>query len=118
MVPSALHAVGQFPRNGSGKADRRAVAALLEARMKASDHVSELVPGAERLMSVILEAPPALDSRLVRTAPTLFDAAMDSLAIVALIRASIRAPTGPCSSLKGFPLPCEAGLRRWSRWAA
>ncbi|WP_435258463.1 non-ribosomal peptide synthetase [Thioclava sp. FR2] len=84
MVPTALHAVQQFPRNSSGKADRKAVLAIIAARNDMNDRSEPLGAGAERLMAAIMEAAPALDRRLVRTAPSLFDAGMDSLAFVAL----------------------------------
>ena len=84
MVPSALYAVGQFPRNSSGKADRKAVTAIIAARNDVTDDTMPLDKGAERLMAAIMEAAPSLDRRLVRSAPSLFDAGMDSLAFVAL----------------------------------
>jgi len=83
MVPSAIHFVPLFPRNASGKADRKAVADLIVAREAARER-PQLAPGAEALMGAILDTAPLLDRNRVLSAPSLFDAGMDSLSFVAL----------------------------------
>ena len=83
MVPSAIHTLAFFPRNSSGKADRKAVAEVIAAREAASD-LPALAPEAALLMEAILGAAPLLDRGRILSAPSLFDAGMDSLSFVAL----------------------------------
>ncbi|MCO8146563.1 amino acid adenylation domain-containing protein [Rhodovulum tesquicola] len=83
MLPSAIHALALFPRSSSGKVDRKAVAEVIAAREVESD-LPPLAPAAALLMEAILGAAPLLDRARILSAPSLFDAGMDSLSFVAL----------------------------------
>lgn len=86
MVPSTIFCVPEFPKNASGKMDRRALAEMLAetAQAEAADEQSDLSPEASILLKAILTYAPLLSRRNIMGAKTLFEAGMDSLAFVSV----------------------------------
>lgn len=89
MVPAMIFCVAEFPKNASGKMDRKALAAMLEdaAHTDAGDDsidVAGLSREAGILLNAILRFAPLLRPRDVMRAKNLFDAGMDSLAFVSV----------------------------------
>lgn len=84
MIPAEVIALNAFPRNASGKTDRRGVAKAIAA-LKVDTSCPRLGHGstAERLLEEILRIAPALSRGRVVAADNLLDAGMDSLAFVA-----------------------------------
>lgn len=84
MVPSALRPIAEFPRNGSGKADRPRICEMLaepaaqpERRKPAAP---EIFPVRRFLVETALRINPALGRPAILEAMNLMDAGMDSLA--------------------------------------
>ena len=84
MLPSALRPIAEFPRNGSGKADRPRISEMLaepaaqpERRKPATP---EIFPVRRFLVETALRINPALSRPAILEAMNLMDAGMDSLA--------------------------------------
>ena len=89
MVPAMIFCIATFPKNASGKMDRKALAAMLQdaAHSDARDDSSNtagLSREADLLLKAILRFAPLLRPRDVMRAKNLFDAGMDSLAFVSV----------------------------------
>jgi amino acid adenylation domain-containing protein len=86
MVPSTIFLVGEFPKNASGKVDRKALAAELARRGTAENlpAAQPLADDEETLLSAILSQAPQLDRCAIRAAGNLFEAGIDSLAFTGL----------------------------------
>lgn len=84
MVPSALICLPEFPKNSSGKVDRRALAGTLAASAASIDDEEDpdLPKDARLLLKSVLTHAPMLDKQNVMTAKNLFDAGMDSLSFI------------------------------------
>lgn len=86
MVPSMIFCVPQFPRNASGKMDRKALADVLQ-RM-ASDPGDQIDVALSREADILMQAihlfAPLLSTNNIMSAKNLFDAGMDSLAFVSV----------------------------------
>ena len=86
MVPAMIFCVPAFPKNSSGKVDRKALSAQLEERAEA-DHdidMSGMPDEARVLLKSILTHAPLLSIDNVMHAKNLFDAGMDSLAFISV----------------------------------
>jgi amino acid adenylation domain-containing protein len=86
MLPSTIFCVPEFPKNASGKMDRKALAELLgeTAKVDAADEVTDLSAEANTLLKAIKTYAPLLSRADIMSAKTLFDAGMDSLAFVSV----------------------------------
>lgn len=86
MLPSMIFCVPEFPKNASGKMDRKALAGSLGDRAHGADEfdLSDLPAEGKILMNAILTHAPLLDPAQVLAASSLFDAGMDSLAFVSV----------------------------------
>ena len=85
MVPAMIFCVAEFPKNASGKMDRKALAAMLADVAHADDDPpSDLSREADILLAAILRHAPLLNRRNILRASNLFDAGMDSLAFVSV----------------------------------
>jgi amino acid adenylation domain-containing protein len=86
MVPSMIFCVPEFPKNASGKVDRKALGAELMDKAKHDHEVDtpDLVPEARVLLNAILKHAPLLSIDNVMNAKNLFDAGMDSLAFISV----------------------------------
>jgi amino acid adenylation domain-containing protein len=86
MVPSMIFCVAEFPKNASGKMDRRALSEMLvvAAQDDSDEDTSNLSREAEILLKAILTHAPLLSRRNIMRAKNLFDAGMDSLAFVSV----------------------------------
>lgn len=84
MVPSMIFCVPEFPKNASGKMDRKALAEILRAVATDSDTDELASPEAATLMQAIKMFAPLLSSSNIQRAKNLFDAGMDSLAFVSV----------------------------------
>ena len=86
MVPSAIFCVPEFPKNASGKLDRRALAEQLADRAEADPVAddAELSREASILLQAIQTYAPLLRRADIMQARTLFAAGMDSLAFVSV----------------------------------
>ncbi|MGI9271188.1 MAG: non-ribosomal peptide synthetase [Woeseiaceae bacterium] len=86
MVPSTIFCVPEFPKNASGKMDRKALAEMLakSAQSEPENEQTDLSPEANILLKAILTYAPLLSRRNILNAKTLFDAGMDSLAFVSV----------------------------------
>lgn len=83
MIPADVIVLNAFPRNASGKADRRGVAQTITALEGQARH-DRLGPTGDALLAAILSVAPALSRARVLAADNLLDAGMDSLSFVAL----------------------------------
>ncbi len=86
MVPASIVCLPEFPKNASGKIDRKAIISTLQqitadALQDAEFEVSE---NGRQLLSMILKAAPTLDPQRVLEANTLMSAGVDSLSFVNL----------------------------------
>lgn len=87
MVPAQVVALPSFPKNASGKADRRAIAEQVRKLLAAgADEAGDagLSEAGRRLMQAVRMVSPTLDPRRVRSAPTVMAAGMDSLSFIGL----------------------------------
>ena len=85
MVPSLIACVAAFPKNASGKTDRKALAAMLADMARDDDtETSGLSREAEILLKAIQAHAPLLGRRDIMAARNLFDAGVDSLAFVGI----------------------------------
>lgn len=86
MLPAMIFCVPEFPKNASGKVDRRALGDLLidEAGVDDSADASSLGPEATILLQSIRAHAPLLAVGKVLQARHLFDAGMDSLAFISV----------------------------------
>ncbi|MGI9201340.1 MAG: non-ribosomal peptide synthetase [Woeseiaceae bacterium] len=86
MVPSMIFCVPEFPKNASGKMDRKALAEMLQsASLDDTDSdTDQLSAEAKTLMQAIKTFAPLLSTRNILQARNLFDAGMDSLAFVSV----------------------------------
>ncbi len=87
MVPARVLALPAFPRNASGKADRKGIAREAETLIAAAVNdpaVTALAPPARRLMEAVLAVSPSLSPRRILDSPSLMAAGMDSLSFISL----------------------------------
>jgi amino acid adenylation domain-containing protein len=86
MVPAMIFCLSEFPKNASGKVDRKALAGELLRLAKADDDadLAQLSGEARILLESILTHAPLLSRRAILTAANLFDAGMDSLAFISV----------------------------------
>lgn len=82
MVPATIFCVPEFPKNASGKVDRRALGELLDARARADVDTTGLGEEAAFLLRSILRHSPLLSRDNLLGARNLFDAGMDSIAFI------------------------------------
>ncbi|MEM7431451.1 MAG: non-ribosomal peptide synthetase [Pseudomonadota bacterium] len=83
MVPAVIHCIATFPKNASGKMDRKAIAAQLQSELATDEvDVSGLSDEHAFLLRAVLRFAPLLDRNDVLKAKNLFDAGMDSLAFI------------------------------------
>ncbi len=82
MVPAMIFCVPEFPKNASGKVDRRGLAELLEERAHQDADTSGLGDEAAFLLRSILAHAPLLSRDNILSARNLFDAGMDSIAFI------------------------------------
>ena len=82
MVPAMIFCVPEFPKNASGKVDRRGLAELLEERAHRDADTSGLGEEAAFLLRSILAHAPLLSRDNIVSARNLFDAGMDSIAFI------------------------------------
>ena len=86
MLPSMVFCVPEFPKNASGKVDRRALGEVLvhKARDDSDSDGSKMSEEAEILLHAILTHAPLLSRKNILGARNLFDAGMDSLAFISV----------------------------------
>lgn len=84
MVPSMIFCLPEFPKNASGKMDRRALGEMLRSNTQAENSYVAPSPEARALMTAINTFAPLLSAEQVLQAQNLFDAGMDSLAFVSV----------------------------------
>jgi len=90
MVPSMIFCVPQFPKNASGKMDRKALGEVLQNMATDDDRgdgdqiTAALSREADLLLQAIRMFAPLLSTRNIMNAKNLFDAGMDSLAFVSV----------------------------------
>ncbi len=86
MVPSMIFCVPEFPKNASGKMDRKALGDLLQSMASDDGDQSDAVLSREGdiLLKAIQSFAPLLNSKNIMSAKNLFDAGMDSLAFVSV----------------------------------
>ena len=84
MVPSMVFCIPEFPKNASGKMDRRALGELLRSETQSEESYEAPSPEAKALMTAIKTFAPLLSTEQVLQAKNLFDAGMDSLAFVSV----------------------------------
>jgi len=86
MVPSMIFCVAEFPKNASGKVDRKALGDELihKAKDESEADTSEMSREADILLKAILTHAPLLSRRNILNAKNLFDAGMDSLAFISV----------------------------------
>ncbi len=83
MIPSSAFGLRAFPTNASGKTDRAAIAAAIEARIAARrDAADGSFEG--RVLALILRVKPTLDAERIKDAESLLWAGLDSLDFVNL----------------------------------
>ncbi len=86
MLPSMIFCVAEFPKNASGKMDRRALGDVLQGM--ASDDGEQSDAALSREADILLQAikmfAPLLSTSNIMRAKNLFDAGMDSLAFVSV----------------------------------
>jgi acyl carrier protein len=76
--------VAEFPKNASGKMDRRALGGMLEQETRQEGGYEAPSAEAKALMSAIRTFAPLLSTSQILKASNLFDAGMDSLAFVSV----------------------------------
>ena len=81
MLPAAIYPLASFPRNPSGKVDRKALAGQVAALASKPDGPA-LSPPQRAVMDAILAVAPGLSPARIIRAANLLDAGMDSLAFV------------------------------------
>jgi amino acid adenylation domain-containing protein len=86
MVPSMTFCVPEFPKNASGKVDRKGLGVLLakKAQEDIAFDASGMSEEAVFLLKTILHYAPLLRPQNIMRAKDLFDAGMDSLAFISL----------------------------------
>ena len=88
MVPSMIFCVPAFPKNASGKMDRKALGAVLQDMASDDGDDDQITAGLSREAEILLQAirtyAPLLSTHNIMSAKNLFDAGMDSLAFVSL----------------------------------
>ena len=86
MVPSMTFCVPEFPKNASGKVDRKGLGELIakKAQEDVAFDASGMSEEAVFLLKTILHYAPLLHPQNIMTAKDLFDAGMDSLAFISL----------------------------------
>lgn len=84
MIPSAVFCVPEFPKNASGKIDRRGLGELLAERARDSSEfdTSGMSAQAAFILKAVLTHAPLLDRNAIMGARNLFDAGMDSIAFI------------------------------------
>jgi len=84
MVPAMIFCVPEFPKNASGKIDRRGLGELLveRARVESEAEPTGLAGEAVFLLQSILTHAPLLSRKNIMNAKNLFDAGMDSIAFI------------------------------------
>jgi acyl carrier protein len=84
MVPSMIFCVSEFPKNASGKVDRRGLGEMLveRARVESEADTQGLSKEAVFLLKSILTHAPLLSRKNIMGANNLFDAGMDSIAFI------------------------------------
>ena len=82
MVPAMIFCVPEFPKNASGKVDRRGLAELLEEQAHQDADTSGLGEEAAFLLRSVLSHSPLLSRDNILSADNLFDAGMDSIAFI------------------------------------
>lgn len=84
MVPATIFCVAEFPKNASGKVDRRGLAELLvdRARLESEADMTDLSKEAVFLLKSVLTHAPLLIRDNITGAKNLFDAGMDSIAFI------------------------------------
>ena len=86
MVPSMIFCVAEFPKNASGKVDRRALGEVLvdQAKRDSESDGTKMSREAEILLRAIFAHAPLLSRKNILKAKNLFDAGMDSLAFISV----------------------------------
>ncbi len=86
MVPSMIFCVSEFPKNASGKVDRRGLSELLveQADVDVDAESADMLEEARVLLTAIHRHAPLLSRDNILTAKNLFDAGMDSLAFISV----------------------------------
>lgn len=86
MVPSMIFCVAEFPKNASGKVDRKALSDVLvdRAKLDSESDGTKMSREAEILLRAISAHAPLLSRRNILNAKNLFDAGMDSLAFISV----------------------------------
>lgn len=84
MVPSMIFCVPEFPKNASGKVDRRGLGELVAERAQgaAEFDTSGMSEEAAFILKSVLTHAPLLDPGNIMNARNLFDAGMDSIAFI------------------------------------
>ena len=81
MLPASIHVTEDFPRNPSGKVDRKALAQVITRRAERADGPA-LTARQNSVMDTIFSVAPGLSPERIMQAANLLDAGMDSLAFV------------------------------------
>ncbi len=86
MVPSMIFCVPEFPKNASGKMDRKALSTVLQSVATDDGNLSDSARSREAdiLLKAIQTYAPLLSTSNILQARNLFDAGMDSLAFVSV----------------------------------
>jgi acyl carrier protein len=84
MVPAMIFCMPEFPKNASGKVDRRGLGELLvdKTRLESDADMSGMSDEAVFLLKSILTHAPLLSRENILSAENLFDAGMDSIAFI------------------------------------
>ncbi len=82
MRPSEFVAFERFPRNASGKADRAAIARVVQEHLSGDAQLGDMTAEERHLLEAIRRAAPAVSVDSALTSPSLLDAGMDSLSFV------------------------------------
>jgi amino acid adenylation domain-containing protein len=84
MVPSMIFCIAEFPKNASGKVDRRGLGDVIveRSRVEREADTSGLSTEAAFLLKSILTHAPLLSRKNIMSAKNLFDAGMDSIAFI------------------------------------
>ena len=84
MVPAMIFCVPEFPKNASGKIDRRGLGELLveKTQLESEADTSGMSDEAAFLLKSILAHAPLLSRKNIMSAKNLFDAGMDSIAFI------------------------------------
>ncbi len=86
MIPARIVCQPAFPKNASGKVDRKAIARQVEIALAdvAGDPPTGATEPAQRLMDAVRLVAPTLSPQRVLESPTLMSAGMDSLSFISL----------------------------------